>query len=230
MHIFPADKADIPSWVTNACNWATRFVLECENPSSTFGLADTDNNLNAMLPKPLLDWLINIWPRLGFQYGFESLHPSMVPIRLGQAGLNTVSGIEEYVHQNALHDQKSIEYLETPSDFLDALNSAPIDDVVKSIEFVARNFDTRQLRLSLLHDAWIKLDRIRMWHVVGDTPMANIPSMHEAALLRRNRAWVNKIFELLETNDPTLVVVGALHLCGPQNLEELVGKKLHRLI
>ena len=50
--------------------------------------------------------------------------------------------------------------------------------------------------------------------------------MWEAGLARRNRIWGLKLQELLPTRQRTLVVVGALHLCGPGNLEECLGVAL----
>lgn len=126
MHRFPADKADIPIWVADGYDWAKRLVLECDGPGATFGLSSNRNDLDARLSGGLLDWLKRTWSHFGFKHDFSDMFPCIVPVFLGQAGLNMTLGVEAYFHRRAVDDGKSVEFLETESDFLDACNSAKL--------------------------------------------------------------------------------------------------------
>ena len=65
-----------------------------------------------------------------------------------------------------------------------------------------------------------------MYAIAADSPIGVSAAMWKAGIARRNRIWGLKLQELLATPQRTLVVVGALHLCGPGNLEECLGVAL----
>ena len=49
--------------------------------------------------------------------------------------------------------------------------------------------------------------------------------MYEWLMARRNRAWVERIEALTYRNHDVLVIVGAGHLVGPENLIQLLEEK-----
>jgi uncharacterized protein len=56
--------------------------------------------------------------------------------------------------------------------------------------------------------------------VAAESPIFSLPGIRSAILDARNCAWAPRVRETLDTPKRTLVVVGALHLCGPGNLIE----------
>ena len=59
----------------------------------------------------------------------------------------------------------------------------------------------------------------------AESPIGASAAMWEAGITRRNRTGGLKLRPLLATTRRTLVVVGALHLCGPGSLEACLGVK-----
>jgi uncharacterized protein YbaP (TraB family) len=48
-------------------------------------------------------------------------------------------------------------------------------------------------------------------------------------LIRRNQAWLEKIEGLIRQDEAALVIVGAMHLIGPDSVVDLLQKKGYRV-
>ncbi len=62
--------------------------------------------------------------------------------------------------------------------------------------------------------------------------MLDYPELYRAIVADRNRRWVKHIDRLLEQEDDYLVVVGALHLVGPDGVPQLLearGEQVRQL-
>ena len=55
----------------------------------------------------------------------------------------------------------------------------------------------------------------------------DFPGLYEKLVTDRNNAWVPKLERLLTDGQHHLVVVGALHLVGPDNVIDLLKKRGH---
>jgi uncharacterized protein YbaP (TraB family) len=75
-----------------------------------------------------------------------------------------------------------------------------------------------------MHAAWLHGDLRAVQQIAVESPMFNLPGIREAILHTRNRAWAARVKALLGRPERTLVVVGALHLCGPGNLIECLAQ------
>jgi uncharacterized protein YbaP (TraB family) len=53
---------------------------------------------------------------------------------------------------------------------------------------------------------------------------AESPALMQRLTTDRNRRWMKKILPLLEGQQDTLLIVGALHLVGPDGLPDLIRK------
>jgi uncharacterized protein YbaP (TraB family) len=60
--------------------------------------------------------------------------------------------------------------------------------------------------------------------IANESPMFNLPGIRHAILDARNRAWAARLTDSLSRPERTLVVVGALHLCGPDNLIDCLAR------
>jgi hypothetical protein len=59
--------------------------------------------------------------------------------------------------------------------------------------------------------------------------MRRAPSLYGPLVVERHRGWLGKIEALLDDEQDWLVVVGAMHLLGPDNLVTLLEGRGHRL-
>ena len=69
-----------------------------------------------------------------------------------------------------------------------------------------------------LNQAWRKGDADKIWAIFSGEILADMPSLAERMVTRRNRNWMPKIDSLLHGNDTCFVVVGAAHIGGPNGV------------
>jgi uncharacterized protein YbaP (TraB family) len=138
-------------------------------------------------------------------------------------------GIESALLQCCAIDGKRIDVLESAAEVRAAFDSAPLPDAEATLAACVRDMPHAQARLLRLHAAWQARDRAAMFATAAGSPFGASPAMWEAGIARRNRAWALKLQPLLAASPRTLVVVGALHLCGPGNLEECLGVRFRSL-
>jgi len=55
------------------------------------------------------------------------------------------------------------------------------------------------------------------------------PDLLQRMLIRRNQAWLEKIEALIRQDEAALVIVGAMHLVGPDSVVDLLQKKGYRV-
>lgn len=135
-------------------------------------------------------------------------------------GFDEQSGVDFYFYRRARADGKALDFLETVDYQLKLL--AGLDE---------RNQD------ALLRQTLGELDRVEQiaprmvsyWRS-GDferlsalSPMP--PRLHDRLLSRRNRNWMERIESYLAQPENTLVVVGALHLAGPDSVVDLLRQR-----
>ena len=53
----------------------------------------------------------------------------------------------------------------------------------------------------------------------------DFPDLYRRLTVDRNRAWVGRLAALLNDRDDYLVVVGALHLVGPESVVDLLRQR-----
>jgi uncharacterized protein len=62
-----------------------------------------------------------------------------------------------------------------------------------------------------------------------ETEFGDFPELRAALVTRRNRAWLPAVEALLAAGETGLVVVGALHLVGPEGLPALLEQAGYRV-
>ena len=69
-----------------------------------------------------------------------------------------------------------------------------------------------------LKQAWKKGDADKIWTIVSSEMLADMPSLADRMITRRNNRWMPKIDALLHGNETCFVVVGAAHMGGPSGV------------
>jgi uncharacterized protein YbaP (TraB family) len=135
-------------------------------------------------------------------------------------GFDEQSGVDFYFYRRARADGKDLEFLETVDYQLTLL--AGLDE---------RNQD------ALLRQTLEELDRVeqiapkmvsywRSGDFEGLSMLSPMPShLHDRLLTRRNHNWMIRIQSYLAHPENTLVVVGALHLAGPDSVVDLLRQR-----
>ena len=225
MHMVPAGTVAAPPWTEGAYDWCEALVHEHSKDDAAW-LVRADRPLSAVLG-------IDTWRAIEAAVAsdrrraiLDGLRPWAAAMHLTVWAQQLELGIESEFLRRCAIDGKPLDVLESVGDLRAAFDSAPLPEVEKVIAACLSDMPTAQDRLLRLHAAWLARDREAMYAIAAGSPIGASAAMWEAGLARRNRIWGLKLQEVLATPQRTLVVVGALHLCGPGNLEECLGVAL----
>lgn len=229
MHMVPAGALAVPPWAADAYNWCEALVHEHLNDDA-LAIMRADSPLSDVISPGAwraIETLILDGHRRAI---LDGLRPWAAALHLTVWAQQLEPGIElAFLNRRAI-DQKPLDTLETASELRAAFDSVPVREVEEVIVACLRDASIAQSRFVHLHAAWLARDRAAMYAVASGSPFGASAAMWNAGIVRRNRDWASKLQPLLATNRRTLVVVGAMHLCGPGNLEEWLGVKLEPLL
>jgi uncharacterized protein YbaP (TraB family) len=149
---------------------------------------------------------------------------TIVSLVLARDGYTASAGVEQVVQDRAAADDKEILGLETLDEQLAALDSMEIG---AQREFLLKALDDAQRPADALETF------LRSWREGDDEALAGelasefagAPKLYRSLMLDRNRNWVERISGLLDDSRDYLVVVGALHLVGPDGLPALLAAR-----
>ena len=142
---------------------------------------------------------------------------TVVSLVLARDGYVADAGVEQVVQERAAADGKEILGLETLDEQLAALDSMEIgvqrEFLLKALDDAQRPTDALEAFLQ----SWRQGDDEALAGELA-TEFAGAPELYRSLILERNRNWAERISGLLGDSRDYLVVVGALHLVGPDGL------------
>lgn len=150
---------------------------------------------------------------------------------LNRIGFNPALGVEMHMMQKATRDGKRIDGLET------------IDEQLQFLDQMSLQAQRDMLMATLKESAGIESmmdDVIEAWRRGDTDTLANDmlsdleqhEELNKAIVTDRNARWVGHIEELLDDDVDYLIIVGALHLVGPQGVPvqlEKIGYDIRQL-
>ncbi|RFB69911.1 MULTISPECIES: TraB/GumN family protein [unclassified Herbaspirillum] len=225
LHVFPKAFPHWPRWAVDAAAWAEHIILELDGQQvgGTFNVPP-ELACQALLPADTWHRLSVCWPN-----AYPSLH-EMPPWRAA-ALLSTLNreesptgGLEHGYTRWAEENHIDVAYLETATEFRDALSSIPLPDVEALMLDALTNLGRNNDKLLRLYQDWKGRKLEVMFRRAQKELLCSMPSTRDALFGRRNSAWLPKIEAACKSERRTLVAVGALHLCGPGNVLELLGR------
>lgn len=232
MHLFPATSRRTPPWVADAYDWCDTLVFESDPPSilpflKTPSSPPSSSPENAALQTLLRadTWrdLQAVWPDSGPLAPLAELRPWAAMIVAPTLFQQVVEGVEPRMFRSAVAQSKPFRYLETAQQVAASLESIPVEAVAAALDMLVGDRAEPQRTLERMHAAWLEGDLHAVQQIADESPMFNLPGIREAILDARNRAWAARIKERLSDPERTLIVVGALHLCGDGNLLDRLG-------
>ncbi|MEO9945279.1 TraB/GumN family protein [Paraglaciecola sp.] len=148
--------------------------------------------------------------------------PGMIAITLSMMELNamgyTSEGVDVFYSKLATGHSKPQAWLETPDEQLQFLTNMGDDDPSTMIDYTLKDIATMEDTFGKLHKAWSKGDMSAMADV-GIYPFkADYPAIYEDLISTRNKNWFPQIVSMLEDEPTELILVGALHLAGPDGI------------
>lgn len=221
MHLFPAASPRMPAWVSQAFDWAETLVFESDAQSVLPFLKRVGGqSLEHVLPPEVWRRLDASWPSAGLLAPLSELRPWAAMMVAPTLCQRVVEGVEPRMLREAAAQAKPYRFLETAEEVVASLESIPLPAIRTGLELLLADLTEPQRTLERMHAAWLRRDLQGVYDVAAESPMFSLPGMRSAILDARNHAWAPRVREAPEAPTRTLVVVGALHLCGPGNLIE----------
>lgn len=231
IHIGSPDFYPLPPAINQAWQHANTLIVETSlqpTPEQSAMMAryitlKPGKNLKNSLTEPLYQRTLQM--ARSYQLNpqqLERLEPWFVAILLQQkaiqqAGYNADYGVDIHFLHLAEQARKNIEYLETPDQqfaYLAQLNRLDVD----FLDGTLKDIHDMKTKLPQLLNAWQRGDEQRMLSYLNysDTPPALQHFFNVTLLRQRNQHWIPKLQALKTSNN--FVVVGAMHLYGPDGL------------
>ena len=225
LHMVPAGQEGVPDWAREAYAWSEALVVE-HDPPTFLPFFKSPIELRAQIPGEIYDALTRFWPAEGPLSPLNQLRPWAALMGVALLSVDATEGIEPRFLRWLSTDPKPVSYLEEAQHVAKSLDAVDQADIVRALALALQDRNVLQERLVQMHEAWIRHDRSRLLDIASTAPLFALPNLRKAALENRNRAWIPRIEALLGSERRTLIVIGALHLCGPQNVEQLLGREL----
>ena len=162
-----------------------------------------DLRLDAAMLDRMRPWFAAL--QLSYAYALREGH-------VAEAGVEAVLSAEARAHG------KRMSFFETPEEQIQILANLAPEDELHFLSVTLRQFDSDGATLDAMDHAWARGDTEALardlqaqWREAG-------PAIHEAVILRRNRAWAEEITHRLEGSGVIFIAVGAAHLIGEGNV------------
>jgi uncharacterized protein YbaP (TraB family) len=153
---------------------------------------------------------------------FASHKPTLLAISLTFIELEamgyTSEGVDMFFANMAKAEGKEQGWLETPDEQLAFLAKLGGDDPNVIIEYTLKDIKKMPEMFAKLHLTWLAGDMQGMADV-GITPFQDeYPIIYQDLLVSRNNNWLPKIVDMLNDTPIEFILVGALHLSGPDSV------------
>lgn len=157
----------------------------------------------------------------GMEPWFAAL--TLLNLQFLRLGLDPNQGVEAWFTHKAAADGKEIIGLETLDEQLELFDSMPDNTQSDFLLLSLRDAENMDGDLRRLVSAWKRGDTNALEReLLGD--FRSIPTAYQKLVVERNRAWSGVVSKFTASDRDYLVIVGALHLVGPDSLVSMLER------
>lgn len=160
----------------------------------------------------------------GFEPWLAAL--TVTQVQLQQLGFDASSGVEQQILRLAQRDRKDVRGLETLEQQLAAMDALP---PAAQRAFLLQTLDeaaTMKDEIDEIVAAW-KAGDTRSMEEEFLADLQDQPDLYRRIVVDRNRDWAGQMNRLIRDRKNYLVVVGTLHLVGPDSLISMLDQAGH---
>jgi hypothetical protein len=151
---------------------------------------------------------------------------TMLDLGMRKLGFQPDRGVEQYVLGRARTAGKEIVGLETLEFQIGLFDALPPEQQQAMLEQTLAELDEGVAVLGEMVTAW-RAGALESLSSELLEDFGDFPGLYENLVTNRNNAWVPTLERMLNDGRRHLVVVGALHLVGPDNVIELLEERGH---
>ena len=164
----------------------------------------------------------------------DSFKPDFVLLTLMQLALQKAGmageGVDMYYLKQAVADSKPLLFLETVEQQLAMLLNISANNEDVFVQQNLQQLTELEQQLKQIIRAWRAGDTRQLSELAmayTDTPEGK--QFHQALLVQRNKNWLPQLQQMLATKEVELVLVGALHLAGEDNVLTLLQQQGYKV-
>ncbi len=238
MHVLPKNY-ELPSWASNCHAGVDRIVFEADHRDPSIGQVGIDPS-GAHLDHPGAASLYALASQMARAVGrhepFDACRPWRAAFHLMSCLLPTFGLFHEHGMENRLRvhtDTYELEtgFLEPPPRAFELVDAAcaPRFDGLGFLEYIVATAASGEGKAELLRilRSWVSCDTTGLASIQAEK-LRQFPYLYESLISRRNSEWLSSIRGLVTDSAPTLIVVGSLHLVGPEGLISQLEKDGYR--
>jgi uncharacterized protein YbaP (TraB family) len=148
----------------------------------------------------------------------------VMQLQVQSLGYAPDAGVDMQLGKSAVADHKRIIGLETLAQQLSLFSSMTLAQQRNFLLYTMADADRAAAQLEQMVGAWQRGDAEALERI-GEREIREFPDVARTLVADRNRAWLPAIERVLGESDDALVVVGALHLVGPDGIVALLRRK-----
>lgn len=149
---------------------------------------------------------------------------TLMDLGMARLGFRSEQGLEQYLLSRARTDRKPIYGLETVNDQIRVFDGLAPAEQEALLEQTLTELDSAGQEMDELLEAWRDGSLATLTEKLSAS-FADFPGLYEALVIDRNRNWVPELERLAAQPGRHLVVVGALHLVGDNNVVDLLRER-----
>lgn len=236
VHMLKGDHPELPAAFLDAYAHSTELWMEVDLDQATadalspesqqLEMLPADTTLAATLGPQLYQQLVDRAKLLGvepellshFQPWFAAME--LESFTMLQQGYQADSGVDMIFALKARTDHRSVSGLETMAEQLSFFARLPLAQQCDYLRRTLEELDDSDSQLRDLVSAWEHGDSAALQAQARQFERES-PALYRLLLVDRNHRWMDKLLPLLRSGHNCLVIVGTLHMVGPDGLVEL---------
>jgi uncharacterized protein len=153
---------------------------------------------------------------------------TLLNLKLQELGFDR-PGVDLYFFDRASKRGKQIRWFERPEEQIAMLASIGREDVDGMVRQSLTEASKYETVMRTIIGAWRRGDAPALERLGKKYLMYESPEDYRRLIVKRNRRWMGKLTEMLRSRETELVLVGALHLVGPQGLIAQLKRRGYRV-
>ena len=153
---------------------------------------------------------------------------TLTAIELQRLGFDPNYGIDMYFFEKAKKDRRKIVFLETPEYQLKAFTDMAEGEEESFLIQTLKDLEVVKTTLSDIVESWKTGDAARLESIMTKS-FKDHPDVYDRLVVQRNRKWIGQIEDFMKEDENVLVIVGAGHLVGTENIIQLLMEKGYKV-
>lgn len=139
-----------------------------------------------------------------------------------QAGFEIESGADASFEQEAIETDKPVKAFETVEEQISILASLSPEGELDFLRMTLADIESGKGHIDEMVAMWAKGDVAAIDRMIIGDMRTRVPEFYDAMIVRRNRAWTERIVEILAGSGTHFVAVGAAHLVGSESVPAML--------